>query len=65
MKFCLLVDPVLHSAMAVEELGGWQDHSPHDGLGRGGGQRGREEAEEEAAARLSLRQFEEPQLVGV
>ena len=49
----------------MEELGGGEDHGPHDGPGRGCGQRGGEEAEEEAVAGLSLRQFEEPQLVGL
>ena len=51
--------------MVVEELGGRQDHRPHDGPGRGSGQRGGEETEEEVVAGLSLRQFEESQLVGV
>ena len=61
----IAVDPVLHSKMVVEKLGGGEDHGADDGPRRGGGQRGGEEAEEEAAAGLSLRQFEEPQLVGL
>ena len=59
------VDPVLHSPLAVEKLGGGQNHGAHDGPRRGGGQRGREEAEEEASPGLFVRQFEEPQLVGL
>ena len=49
----------------MEELGGGEDHRAHDGPGRGGGERGGEEAEEEAAPGLFVRQFEEPQLVGL
>ena len=59
------VDTVLHSEMVVEELGGGEDHGPHDGPGRGRGLRGGEETEEEVVAGLSLRQFEESQLVGL
>ena len=59
------VDPVLHTPLVVEELGGGEDNSSDDGPRRGGGQRGREEAEEEASPGLSVRQFEEPQLVGL
>ena len=59
------VDTVLHSPLVVEELGGGEDHRSHDGPRRGGGQRGGEEAEEEAAPGLFVRQFEEPQLVGL
>ena len=63
--FVITVNPVLHSEVALEKLGGGQNHGPYDGPGRGGGERGGEEAEEEAVAGLSLRQFEEPQLVGL
>ncbi len=38
--FSVSVHPVLHPAMAVEELGGGQDYCPHDGSGRGGRLRG-------------------------
>ena len=51
--------------MALEELGGRKDYSAHDGSRRGGCQRGGEETKEEAVAGLSVRQFKEPQLVGV
>ena len=57
--------PVLHTKMAVEKLGGWEDHCAHDGLGHWGRVRGGEEAEEEASAGLPVRQPEEPQLVGL
>ena len=51
--------------MALEELGGRKNHCPHDGSRRGGGERGGKEAEKKAFAGLSVRQFEEPQLVGL
>ena len=51
--------------MALEELGGGEDHSTHDGPRRGCCQRGGEETKEEAVTGLSVRQFKEPQLVGV
>ncbi len=41
--------------MAVEELGGREDHRAHDGPGRGGRVRGGEETKEEAASRLPVR----------
>ncbi len=56
---------ILRAAMAVEELGGGQDRGADDGPRRGRHLRGGEEAEEEAAARLPLRQPQEPQLVGL
>ena len=49
----------------MEELGGGEDHCTNDGPGHWGGQRGREEAEEEVVARLPVRQPQEPQLVGL
>ena len=51
--------------MVVEELGGRKDNRPHDGPRHRGRVGGGEEAEEEASARLSLRQPQEPQLVGL
>ena len=42
-----------------------EDHGTDDGSGRGSGKRGGEEAEEEAVTGLSVRQFEESQLVGL
>ena len=51
--------------MVVEELGGRQDYGPHDGPRHRRRLRGGEEAEEEALARLLVRQSEEPQLVGL
>ena len=51
--------------MAVEKLGGGEDHCLDDGPGHRGGVRGGEEAEEEAAAGLPVRQPQEPQLVGL
>jgi len=58
-------DIVLCAKMAVGELGGRKNHCTNDGLRCGGGQRGGKEAEEKAAVRLSLRQPQKPQLVGV
>lgn len=58
-------NPLLHTAMAVEELGGWQDSRPHDGPRHrhlfGGG----EKTKEKTAARLPLGEPQIPQLVGV
>ncbi len=51
--------------MVVEKLGGGQNHRPDDGPRYRRGLRGREETKEEAPARLFVRQFEKPQLVGV
>ena len=51
--------------MVVEELGGRQDYGPHDGPRHRCRVGGREEAKEETASRLPLRQSEEPQLVGL
>ena len=56
---------VLHTEMVVEKLGGGEDNRLDDGPGHWGGVRGREEAEEKAAAGLPVRQPEEPQLVGL
>ena len=51
--------------MVVEELGGREDLSAQDGPRPGHHHGVREEAEEEAADRLSVRKPEEPQLLGV
>ena len=58
-------DPILCPTLAVEELGGGQDLGAEDGPRPGHHHRVREEAEEEAADRLSVRKPEEPQLLGV
>ena len=58
-------DPVLRAAVAVEELGGGEDRCPQDGPRPGHHHRVREEAEEEAPDRLSVRKPEESQLLGV
>ena len=63
--FPLPGDPILCPTMAVEELGGWQDLSAQDGPRPGHHHRVREEAEEEAPDRLSVRKPEESQLLGV
>lgn len=49
----------------MEGLGGWQDPRSHDGPRHWALLRGREEAEEEDAAGLSLGESALPQLVGV
>ena len=62
---CFVGNPVLHPTLAVEKLGGRQDHCAHDGPRHWRGLGGGEEAEEEAAAGLPLRQPQESQLVGI
>lgn len=54
---------VLHTTMAVETLGRWQDTRAHDGPGRRYLFGGREETKEEALTRLSLGKPAVPQLV--
>ena len=61
----IAVDPVLHSKMVVEKLGGWQNTCPDDGLGYRGRSRCREAAKEAATSRLPGGQPQAPQLVGI
>ena len=58
-------NPILRSTMVVEELGSRKDLGAQDGPWPGHHHRVGEEAEEEAVDRLSLRQPQEPQLLGV
>lgn len=56
-------DIVLHSQMAVETLGRWQNPGAHDGPGRGHLYGCREKAEEKNSARLPVGEPAVPQLV--
>ena len=50
--FCFAGDIILHSEMALEELGGGKDSSPNDGLGRGDLSRNGEKTKKETSSRL-------------
>lgn len=58
-------DPLLHPALALEGLGGWQDSCPYDGSRHRPLLRGGEKAKEENAARLPLGEPTLSQLVGL
>ncbi|XP_076181685.1 innexin family member shaking B isoform X3 [Ptiloglossa arizonensis] len=58
-------DSFLHASMAVERLGRWQDPCADDGPRHRSVFRGREETEEEDAARLSVGESSLSQLVGL
>ena len=60
-----LVDPVLHSTVALEELGGGQGVRAQDGPQPRHHIRRGEETEEKAAYRLSLLESEASQLLGL
>ena len=63
--FLSVGDPVLHSPVVVEELGGGQGVRPADGSQPRHHLRRGEEAEKEVVDRLPLLQPQAPQLLGV
>lgn len=65
MTFFVSGNIILHSKMAVEIVGRWQNPRPDDGPGRGSLHRNREKAEEETDDRLFVGKFEVSQLVGL
>ena len=58
-------NPILHSSMALEKLGGWQAFRLKNGSRLGHHHRSRKEAKEEITTGLSLCQFEKSQFLGL